>query len=388
MSGDRYDPFGGGDWREQLHRPQESQPADSQVPREYPPPPSHSREEEQYAAQTVELTLRVSGGIGSHLRQAIIGRDKVIELVILALLADGHVLLEDYPGSGKTTLAKALGDSIYSTESKYPVFKRIQFTPDLLPSDITGVSIYIPQTGEFRFTPGPLFSHIVLADEINRTPPKVQAAMLEAMGEKQITADGRRYKLDDLFFVIATQNPLDVSGTYPLPSPQLDRFLFKIKMDYIDPNSELEVLALHLQLAKSPPQRLTPIAREEILKCRQAIARYIQVPLSIRRALVELANNIRKDSRVLQGISTRSLVLAQRALQVRAAMSGRTYVNADDLRSLLIPLFSHRIERAPGSPEPEVILKEAASAPLEKLVQELLNPNAPSVPPPAYPPQS
>ena len=376
MRGDRYDPFNSGrDWREQLSAREDSANKLEESVGDYSQQ-SHYQRDEQYleeVRETVELTQRVVGGIGAHLRRAILGRDRVIELVILALLADGHILLEDYPGSGKTTLAKALGESIYSTESKWPVFRRIQFTPDLLPSDITGVSIFIPQTSDFRFTPGPIFSHIVLADEINRTPPKVQAAMLEAMGEKQVTADGRKYRLDELFFVIATQNPLDVSGTYPLPSPQLDRFLFKIQMDYIDPDSELQVLALHLRMAKEPPARLTPVAREEILKCRSMIAKYISVPLPIRRALVEFANNIRRDPRVLQGVSTRSLVLAQRALQVRAAMSGRGYVSPDDLRFLIPYLFGHRIERAPGSPEPEVLLREAATEPMERLVQTLLS---------------
>ncbi len=319
----------------------------------------------------LELTRRVFGGIGAHLRQAILGRDDVIELVLLALLADGHVLLEDYPGSGKTTLAKALGRSIHSEKTEFPTFRRIQFTPDLLPSDITGVSVFQPQTGTFSFNPGPVFTHLLLADEINRTPPKVQAAMLEAMGEKQVTADGRLYPLDDLFFVIATQNPLDVTGTYPLPTPQLDRFLFKIPMNYIDRESEMEVLALQLKNARIARPTLDPVSREDILSCRKAIARGVQVSMPIREALVDLAQEIRRDRRVLQGISTRSLVLALPALQARAAIHGRDYVSPEDVQKLGPYLFCHRMERAPGSPNAEVLFREASRAPLERLVQSL-----------------
>jgi MoxR-like ATPase len=313
------------------------------------------------------------------------GRDDVIELVLIAILADGHVLLEDYPGSGKTTLAKALGRSLRSDHTQFPAFRRIQFTPDLLPSDITGVSIFQPQESTFRFNPGPVFSHILLADEINRTPPKVQAAMLEAMGEKQVTADGQLYPLDQLFFVIATQNPLDVTGTYPLPTPQLDRFLFKIPMNYIDRQAELEVLALQLKNAQMPAPRLDPVAREEILQCREAIQRSVQVSMPIREALVDIAQEIRRDPRVLQGISTRSLVLALPALQARAAIHGRDYVNAEDIHILAPFLFCHRMERAPGTPDAETLFRDASRAPMERLAQ-VLRGGRPSIPPPSSPP--
>jgi MoxR-like ATPase len=255
-----------------------------------------------------------------------------------------------------------------------PMFNRIQFTPDLLPTDITGVSVFQAKEGTFQFAPGPIFSHVVLADEINRTPPKVQSAMLEAMAEKQVTADGSRYALDDLFFVIATQNPLDLTGTYPLPTPQLDRFLFKIKMDYIDRESELQVLDLHMRKATHTQAEMTPIDREELLACRRQILQNVQVSQSIRRTLVDIAQNIRRDPRVLQGVSTRSLVVAIPALQVRAAMKQRDYVNAEDLRVLGPYIFSHRIERAPGSPDAETIFLEAARQPFELLVQETLGP--------------
>ncbi|MCB9637596.1 MAG: AAA family ATPase [Myxococcales bacterium] len=334
----------------------------------------------------LELTRRVFGGVGAHLRQAIMGRDDVIELVLVALLADGHVLLEDYPGSGKTTLAKALGRAIKSQGTDFHTFRRVQFTPDLLPSDITGVSIFQPQKGTFSFNPGPVFTHILLADEINRTPPKVQAAMLEAMGEKQVTADGQLYPLDELFFVIATQNPLDVTGTYPLPTPQLDRFLFKIPMNYIDRDAEMEVLALQLKNARMARPSLDPVSREEILACRKSITRCVQVSLQIRETLVDIAQEIRRDRRVLQGISTRSLVLALPALQARAAIHGRDYVSAEDVQRLGPYLFCHRMERAPGSPDAEILFRDASRAPLERLVQGIRGGRTPIAPPSSPPP--
>src|SRR5215510_15088706 len=199
-------------------------------------------------------------------RAVIVGRDDVIELTLIALLADGHVLLEDYPGSGKTTLARCLGDSLAAESGDaLASFRRIQFTPDLLPSDVTGTSVFDLERNRFVFRPGPIFAHIVLADEINRTSPKVQAAMLEAMAEKQVTIDNDTHKLDELFFVIATQNPLDVMGTYPLPTPQLDRFLFKIEMRHIEKNAELEVLAQYPRPSLSMSEGLPQVTREELL---------------------------------------------------------------------------------------------------------------------------
>src|SRR5436190_1626474 len=186
-----------------------------------------------------------------RLRAAVKGRDDVIDLVLVALLADGHVLLEDYPGSGKTLLAKTLGDSIVGDladgepvpEDTLPSFRRVQFTPDLLPSDVTGVTVFDATTALFQFRRGPVFAYVVLADEINRTSPKVQSALLEAMAEKQVTVDNTTHRLGDLFFVLATQNPLDLAGTYPLPRAQLDRFLFKIKMAHLSRAHQLEVMS-------------------------------------------------------------------------------------------------------------------------------------------------
>jgi MoxR-like ATPase len=209
----------------------------------------------------LDLATGVLQNLRARLRSAVKGRDEVIDLVLVALLADGHVLLEDYPGSGKTTLAKGLGDSIVDDlpEDDIPGFRRIQFTPDLLPSDITGVSIFDVDSSSFHFRRGPIFAYVVLGDEINRTSPKVQAAMLEAMAEKQVTVDNVSYPLDEMFFVIATQNPLDLSGTYPLPAAQLDRFLFKIRMDFVDRQSEIDIVSARIQGTLSKPPNIPKV---------------------------------------------------------------------------------------------------------------------------------
>lgn len=303
---------------------------------------------------------------------AVQGRDDVIDLVLIALFGDGHVLLEDYPGSGKTTLAKALGESIVDNthedeEEIIASFRRVQFTPDLLPSDITGVTVFDTDTNRFYFRRGPVFSFVLLADEINRTSPKVQAALLEAMGEKQVTVDNETHALDDLFFVIATQNPLDMVGTYPLPLAQLDRFLFKIRMTHLAREAELEVLANWRRYR--PAAQLPQVSRDDIVAARVLIQRQVQVSRSIHEALVDIAGRIRQDQRILQGISTRSLVLAIPAMQARAMMRGRDYVSADDLQALMVPLFTHRLEAVPGIEDPGAVVRECAQEAMERLAR-------------------
>ena len=307
----------------------------------------------------------------------VLGRDEVIELVLIALIADGHVLLEDYPGSGKTTLAKALGESILDDrpqESRGLVerFRRVQFTPDLLPSDITGTSIFEPASGTLRFAPGPIFAHVVLADEINRTSPKVQSALLEAMAEKQVTVDDGTRELDELFFVIATQNPLDLAGTYPLPVAQLDRFLFKVRMEHISRESELEVLAtLHTRKSGLDVSQ-SGVSRSELLRARRIVQAEVHVHDLIREALVDAARSLRADRRVYQGVSTRSLVLAVPALQTRAMLYGRDYVDASDLEHLLPRVFAHRLELGAGSLDSDTIVSDALNPVLERLARSML----------------
>lgn len=328
--------------------------------------------EQSVTTQEIEAAQATVAKLAARLRAAIKGRDDVIELITVGLLADGHVLLEDYPGSGKTTLARALGESIVedSGTSEFAPFRRIQFTPDLLPSDITGTSVFSPETGSFSFRPGPLFSHIVLADEINRTSPKVQAALLEAMAEKQVTSDNATHKLDDLFFVIATQNPLDVAGTYPLPTPQLDRFLFKIAMKHIARDAELELLAQYPVPPLSNASSHPPVTRSEILAARRAVRHGVLLAPPMRQALVDFARALRADPRVLQGASTRSIMLAMPALQARALGRGRTWTSPEDLDALVPHVFRHRVELSPGVDDADAILRECLAPILDTLAKE------------------
>lgn len=309
----------------------------------------------------------VLGRLKGRLIHAVRGRDDVIDLLLVALMADGHVLLEDFPGSGKTTLAKALGESITPVESgqKLASFRRVQFTPDLLPSDITGVSIFTPETGGFVFQPGPLFAYVVLADEINRTSPKVQAAMLESMAEKQVTADNVTHPLDDLFFVIATQNPRDQVGTFPLPVAQLDRFLFKIVMAHIDRESELDVLRSYRERRSEPTQER--VSRDEVLAARYAIDAQVHLAPEVKTCLVDIATSLRNSPKIAQGVSTRSLVLTLPALQAAALMNGRDHVLAEDVEWLAPHIFRHRVELAPGIDDAVAVIKECARGPLEQL---------------------
>ena len=307
----------------------------------------------------------------ARLALAVRGRDEVIELLLVALLADGHVLLEDFPGSGKTTLARALGEAIATDEGDASIaaFRRIQFTPDLLPSDVTGTTIFEPRSGGFVFRRGPIFAHVVLADEINRTSPKVQAAMLEAMAEKQVTIDDTTHPLDELFFVIATQNPLDLAGTYPLPRPQLDRFLFKIRMTHIARQHELAVLTDYPQPRLARAAELPGVRRSELVAARTALRSEVVIHPAVREALVDLAGSLRADARLAGGVSTRSLVLLLPALQARALLHGRDYVSPEDVASLAPHVFSHRLEPAPGIDDVGPVVRDALVPAVERLAR-------------------
>jgi MoxR-like ATPase len=323
-------------------------------------------------------TIDGARGVFQRLRErlvrAVIGRDAVIDLVIVALLADGHVLLEDFPGSGKTTLAKALGDCVIddAPDDHIVTIRRIQFTPDLLPGDVTGTTIFDPNTNRFFFRPGPIFAHILLADEINRTSPKVQSALLEAMAEKQTTVDNRTRKLDPFFFVIATQNPLDLAGTFPLPAAQLDRFLFKIRMAHIDRASELHLLRNLDAVHRGAGEALPRVTRTEILDARKVLREQIFVSPLVHEALVDVAEETRRSPRAVQGVSTRALVLLLPALQARALSQGRDYVSSDDIEALAPYVFAHRLDLAPGAGDPAEVVRACAAPALEKLARKSL----------------
>ncbi len=321
----------------------------------------------------LEAARQTLASIRKRVQQQVVGRDDVIDLVLVALVADGHVLLEDFPGSGKTTLAKALGGAIRAEATSLASFRRVQFTPDLLPSDVTGLSVFDPETGRFAFRPGPVFAHILLADEINRTSPKVQAALLEAMAEKQVTLDNVTHPLDELFFVIATQNPRDLVGTYPLPVAQLDRFLFKIRMEPIGREAELEVLRSRRSRRDVDPMDAPPVDRSAVLEARAAIDAHVHVDDAIHECLVDVAEALRADERVAQAASTRSLVLAVPALQAHAALEGRDFVSSADLEAILPHVLAHRIEAVATQHEESMLTaRDCMTEPLERLARTTL----------------
>ena len=269
------------------------------------------------------------------LQSVIRGKDAVIDSVLTAVLAEGSILLEDVPGVGKTTLAKSLASLI---ELK---FQRVQCTPDLLPADILGSSIYQPSSASFEFRPGPIFCDLLIADEVNRASPRTQSALLEAMAEGQVTVDGKRYQLERPFLVIATQNPSGYEGTFPLPESQLDRFLLRLSMDYPDHESEIEMLLD--QPTDDPNFSLQAVMTREELTTLQKHVRDVLVDRKIAKYVVDLANATRLDSRIRTGCSPRGSKMLLRAAQARAVLEGRNYVLPDDVQALAAAVLSHRV---------------------------------------------
>ncbi|WP_407937532.1 AAA family ATPase [Neobacillus mesonae] len=271
----------------------------------------------------------------ANIERVMIGKRDVAELSLVALLAGGHVLLEDVPGVGKTMMVRALAKSVNAS------FRRIQFTPDLLPSDVTGVSIYNPKDMEFQFRPGPLMGNIILADEINRTSPKTQSALLEGMEEASVTIDGVTHKLQKPFFVMATQNPIEYEGTYPLPEAQLDRFLLKMKMGYPDVHEEIEVLN---RAQKVPPiEDLYPVIDLDGLRSLQDEIKDVYVDETIKRYIVDIVNRTRGHGSVYLGASPRGSIALMKAAQAYAYMYDRDFVVPDDIQYLAPFVLSHRI---------------------------------------------
>jgi MoxR-like ATPase len=254
---------------------------------------------------------------------------------LVTLLARGHLLIEDVPGVGKTTLAQALAKSFHCT------FQRIQFTSDLLPTDVLGVSVYNPESREFEYRPGPIFANVVLADEINRTTPRTQSALLEAMNEAQVTVDGRTLPLPQPFLVIATQNPVEHHGTYPLPESQLDRFLMRIRMGY--PSHEIEREILRKRATGDPMQSFEPVADvQDVLAMQDSVAQ-IKVDASLHDYALDIVSRTRRAEQLSLGVSPRGTLMLQRAAQARAFLDGRDYCLPDDFKQLAVSVFSHRV---------------------------------------------
>ena len=265
----------------------------------------------------------------------VLGKPDVIRLAVVALLAEGHVLIEDVPGVGKTLLARAVAASIDCS------FRRIQFTPDLLPSDILGSSVYQAATGEFVFKEGPIFSNVILADEINRTTPRTQSALLEAMSDRQVSVEGKTYPLEPPFLVLATQNPYEFEGTYVLPESQLDRFMIRLRMGYPLRTEERKVLSSHR--AGEPVDSLQPVLHAEDVLLLQRAVRAVRVDDTLADYLLDIVHATRKGDDLNVGVSTRGALTLYRAAQSLALVSGRDYVVPDDVKSLAVPVLAHRV---------------------------------------------
>ena len=292
----------------------------------------------------------------ANVETAIQGKDDAIRLALVCLLAEGHLLIEDVPGVGKTTLAKALAASFELT------CHRIQFTPDLLPSDVTGVFVYNRAKGTFDFRPGGIFANIALGDEINRASPKTQSATLEAMEERQVTVDATTYRLSSPFMVIATQNPVEHEGTYPLPESQLDRFLMRIDMGYPDRDAEIAMLDVHL--GGSVIDTLGPVASANDVTAMIGLAREVHIAPVLRGYLVDLAQATRRHPSVTLGVSPRATLALLRAARTSAASIGREYVIPDDLKALAVPVLGHRLVLSPEA--------EMGGASAEQVLEDVL----------------
>lgn len=289
----------------------------------------------------ISTVQSLSNRVIENLEKVIVGKSQTLELVVIGLLCQGHILIEDVPGVGKTVLARSLAKSLGVS------FNRIQFTPDMLPSDVTGVSVFNQETRQFEFRPGPVMSEIVLADEINRATPKTQSALLEAMEERQVTVDGRTYKLPSPFMVMATQNPIEYEGTFPLPEAQLDRFLLRIRLGYPAINDEIRIL--EIQQLRHPIETLEPVvSHEELIAAQEAIKNVFVAP-AIKRYIVQLTRATRENTDVYLGASPRGSLGLFRAGQARAAINGRDYVIPDDIKYLAEFILAHRMVVQPAA---------------------------------------
>ena len=304
----------------------------------------------------MQTTQSLSERLIENVEKVIIGKTESVRLIVIGLLCQGHVLIEDVPGTGKTMLAKSIARSIGCT------FNRIQFTPDMLPSDVTGVSIFNQKSREFEYRPGPIMAQIVLTDEINRATPKTQAALLEAMEERQVTVDGVTRPTPDPFMVLATQNPIEYEGTFPLPEAQLDRFMLRVNLGYPSPQDEIRVM--ERQQISHPINNLEQVVPAEDLLAVQRAVRQIAVSPEIKRYIVDLVNETRRHGEVYLGASPRGSLTLFRTAQARAAIVGREYAVPDDVKVMAVPALAHRLILGPAARIREVEARQ--------IVQEIL----------------
>ncbi len=283
----------------------------------------------------MQAALNTAKAIIDNVERVIIGKRDVVELAVIALMSKGHLLIEDAPGVGKTMLARSLAKSLDCS------FKRIQFTPDMLPSDITGVSVYNQKTGDFEFRPGPIMAQIVLADEINRATPKVQSALLECMEEAQITVEGNTHKMPVPFHILATQNPIEYEGTFPLPETQLDRFLLRINIGYPSPTDEVNIM--NQQQYSHPIDNLKPVASSADLEMLQAAVRDIYVDELVKQYIAAVVGATRNHPSIFLGASPRGSLSLYRTAQARALIQGRDHILPDDVKALAEPVLAHRL---------------------------------------------
>ena len=292
------------------------------------------------ATMSIEEVGQLSSRVIDEVERAIVGKREALELVLLGILGDGHVLLEDYPGLAKTLIARSFA------QATALAFSRIQFTPDLMPSDVTGSSIYNQQTNEFEFRPGPIFANILLGDEINRAPPKTQAALLEAMQERQVTIEGTTRQLERPFLVLATQNPIEYEGTYPLPEAQVDRFLVRLGVGYPEREDEWQVLVRRMEREVDEIE-LTPVVDTETLLRMQHALEQVHVSEQVGLYMVDLVVATRSSTRVQVGASPRGTLALLRLSRGRAALDGRDFVTPDDVKAVAVPALAHRLTLRP-----------------------------------------
>jgi MoxR-like ATPase len=331
---------------------------------------------------TISETRERAGAILDEVERAVVGKRPALELVLLGLLADGHVLIDDNPGLAKTLMARSFAQVIGLQ------FSRVQFTPDLMPSDVTGSTVFNQRTGDFEFRPGPLFTNLLLGDEINRAPPKTQAALLEAMQERQVTADGTTHRLPAPFFVIATQNPIEYEGTYPLPEAQLDRFLLRTAVGYPDAQTEWEMLEQRIARGADEVVLSTVVSAADLIAMQRALE-LVHLSEAVGRYVVDVVGATRESAKIEVGASPRGSLAVMKLARAKAALAGRDYVTPDDVKAVAVPALAHRLvlrtELWVRRVRPESVIEEIVASvptpPAEDLAPSLATAPAPPTQP-------